>query len=57
MASFANILPRVHIHIIARFKNDDYFPNPLWGEKLRESNLNLPDFKKFYKNISKKLNL
>jgi diadenosine tetraphosphate (Ap4A) HIT family hydrolase len=51
MASFANMLPRVHIHVMARFEDDSYFPNPMWGEKLREANLNLPDEKKFYENI------
>ena len=55
MASFANMLPRVHIHIMARFKNDDYFPNPLWGEKLRDSELNLEDFQKFYDNLFERL--
>ena len=51
MASFANILPRVHIHVMARYKNDSYFPNPMWGEKLRESDLDLPDEKEFHKNV------
>ncbi len=51
MASFANILPRVHIHIMARFKDDSYFPNPMWGEKLREANLKLPDENEFYKRV------
>ena len=55
MASFANMLPRVHIHVIARYENDDYFPNPMWGEKLRETNLNLPEFEKFYTILSSKL--
>jgi len=51
MASFANMLPRVHIHVMARFENDSYFPNPMWGEKLRESDLELPDEDEFYKRI------
>lgn len=55
LASFANILPRVHLHVMARFQDDDYFPNPMWGEKLRESKLNLPDESKFHYNISEKL--
>ncbi len=49
MASFANILPRVHIHVIARFEDDSYFPNTMWGEKLREADLYLPDEEKFFK--------
>jgi len=51
MASFANVLPRVHIHVMARFKEDSFFPNPIWGEKRREGNLNLPDEDVFHKNI------
>ena len=51
MASFANMLPRVHIHVMARFENDSYFTNPMWGEKKRESNLNLPAEEEFHKNI------
>ena len=51
MASFANILPRVHIHVMARFEEDSYFPNPVWGEKLRESSLFLPDEEKFHKRV------
>jgi len=51
MASFANMLPRVHIHVMARFEEDSYFPNPMWGEKQREAQLTLPDAKEFYKRI------
>ncbi|MDY0117253.1 MAG: HIT family protein [Sulfurimonadaceae bacterium] len=51
MASFANMLPRVHIHVMARFKEDSYFPNSMWGEKLRDANLDLPDFEAFYKEL------
>jgi len=55
MASFANMLPRVHIHIMARYKDDSYFPNPMWGEKLREAKLNLPDKKEFFTKVSTSL--
>lgn len=51
MASFANMLPRVHIHVMARFKEDNYFPNSVWGEKLRDSDLVLPDEKEFHKRV------
>ena len=51
MASFANMLPRVHIHVMARFENDSYFPNPMWGEKLRDADLNLADEEKFHKRV------
>lgn len=55
MASFANMLPRVHIHVMARYKNDSYFPNPMWGEKQREAKLELPSFELFYKKLQKRL--
>ena len=51
MASFANMLPRVHIHVMARYEDDSYFPNPVWGEKLRDATLNLPDEKEFHKKV------
>ncbi|MCF6308924.1 MAG: HIT family protein [Sulfurimonas sp.] len=55
MASFANMLPRVHIHIMARYEGDSHFPNPMWGEKLRIANLNLPDEKIFHEKVKKAL--
>ncbi|MDD5716620.1 MAG: HIT family protein [Sulfuricurvum sp.] len=36
IASFGNMLPRVHWHIMARFKDDSYFPEPMWGTKQRD---------------------
>ena len=56
MASFANMLPRVHIHVMARFEEDSYFPNPMWGEKLRESNLKFPSEELFFKELNIALN-
>ena len=55
MASFANMLPRVHIHVMARFENDSHFPNPMWGEQLREGSLELPDSEAFYKRVAEAL--
>ena len=55
LASFANMLPRVHLHVMARFEDDNYFPNPMWGEKLRDTKLLLPDKQIFFQNIAKKL--
>lgn len=55
MASFGNMLPRVHIHVMARFENDSHFPNPMWGEKLREAELNLPDEEEFFKRVAEAL--
>jgi diadenosine tetraphosphate (Ap4A) HIT family hydrolase len=47
IASFGNYLPRVHFHVMARFKEDSFFPEPMWGIKQRESNLKLPPFDEF----------
>ncbi|WP_300367179.1 HIT domain-containing protein [Hydrogenimonas sp.] len=47
MASFGNYLPRVHIHVMARFEADSHFPEPMWGEKQREGAMELPDFRLF----------
>ena len=35
IASFGNMLPQVHWHIMGRFKNDSYFPEPMWGAMQR----------------------
>lgn len=32
LASFGNLTPHVHWHIIPRFSDDRHFPNPTWGE-------------------------
>ncbi len=54
IASFGNYVPHVHFHIMARFKEDSYFPEPIWGKKQREANLNLPSFDKFIEKIKDK---
>ena len=55
IASFGNYVPHVHFHIQARFQNDSYFPEPTWGTKQRNANLDLPDLQKFYENLVLKL--
>ena len=55
IASFGNYLPHVHFHVMARFKEDSYFPEPMWGVKQRESNLKLPDFDSFCQAVIKVL--
>ena len=54
IASFGNYVPHVHFHIMARFKEDSFFPEPMWGKKQREAKLDLPSFENFYENIKKK---
>ena len=55
MASFANMLPRVHIHVMARYKEDSYFPEPMWGEKQREADLTLPSSEDFHAKLIQKI--
>ncbi len=55
IASFGNYLPHVHWHIMARFKEDSFFPEPMWGTKQRESSLNLPSFETFCQILLKKI--
>ncbi len=57
IASFGNYVPHVHFHIMARFKEDSFFPEPIWGKKQRESQLKLKDFKQFYENLVNKLDI
>lgn len=48
LASFANYVPRVHIHVMARFRTDAYFPECMWGKQQREMvDLKLPEFEEF----------
>jgi len=55
IASFGNILPRVHWHIMARFANDSYFPEPMWGVKQREGFILIDPMDPFLEEIKKKL--
>ena len=56
IASFANYLPLVHWHIMARFKEDSFYPEPMWGSKQREANLDLPSMDVFIEKLLIKLN-
>ena len=40
LASLGNVVPHLHWHVIARFAADSHFPNPIWGQAVREA---LPD--------------
>lgn len=40
IASFGNYMPQLHWHIMARFENDSHFPEPMWGKKQRDTELN-----------------
>ena len=55
IAMFGNYLPHMHIHVMARFENDSYFPEPMWGKRQREGNLELPPFDRFEDLVIKSL--
>ncbi|KAA6224929.1 MULTISPECIES: HIT family protein [unclassified Campylobacter] len=56
IASFANYVPRVHFHVMARFKDDAFFPECMWGKQQREiKSLNLADFNDFVSFLHKRL--
>ncbi|MHC3993853.1 HIT family protein [Thiomicrolovo sp. ZZH C-3] len=55
IASFGNMLPQVHWHIMARFKEDSYFPEPMWGPVQRDGSLALPPMAPFLERLRRKL--
>jgi diadenosine tetraphosphate (Ap4A) HIT family hydrolase len=32
IASLGNMVPQLHVHIVARFKTDPAWPKPVWGQ-------------------------
>lgn len=57
IASFGNYVPHVHFHIMARFKEDSFFPEPMWGKKQRDATLALKNFETFYENLKEQLSI
>jgi diadenosine tetraphosphate (Ap4A) HIT family hydrolase len=55
IAEFGNYLPHLHWHIMARFEEDSYYPEPMWGEKQRDAVLDLPSLNKFHEVLKQKL--
>lgn len=55
IASFGNMLPRVHWHIMARFNDDSYFPEPMWGAKQREGSVKIAPMEPFLEELKIKL--
>lgn len=37
LASFGNMVPHVHWHVIPRWRDDRHFPEPIWGTVQREN--------------------
>jgi diadenosine tetraphosphate (Ap4A) HIT family hydrolase len=38
LASFGNLAPHLHWHVIPRFADDAHFPNSIWGKRQRADN-------------------
>ena len=50
LASLGNMTPHLHWHVIPRYLDDKNFPNPIWGEALRNSRI--PDAHDIRKRLS-----
>ncbi len=37
LASFGNMVPHLHWHVIPRWQDDRHFPEPVWGAVQREA--------------------
>ena len=37
LASFGNVVPHLHWHLIPRYLDDRHFPQPVWGQAQRRS--------------------
>lgn len=44
LASFGNVVPHLHWHVIPRWQADSHFPEPLWGTVQRPVPARLPAF-------------
>ncbi len=55
IASFGNMLPQVHWHIMARFREDSFFPEPMWGPKQRDASLALSPMCPLLENVAERL--
>jgi diadenosine tetraphosphate (Ap4A) HIT family hydrolase len=55
IASFGNYVPQVHWHVMARFQNDSYFPEPVWGLKQRDSERSPADMAPFIRQLLARL--
>lgn len=42
LASFGNMVPHVHWHVIPRWQDDRHFPEPVWGKVQREVPVSRP---------------
>jgi len=47
IASFGNMYPHMHFHIMARFDKDGFYPEPMWGPRQRDTLIKLPNISLF----------
>ena len=43
LASLGNMVPHLHWHVIARFRDDACFPAPVWAAPVRRPSFRLPE--------------
>ena len=53
IAMLGNMVPHLHVHIIPRFKNDQWWPNATFCEKVRDFNYPSFDLEKLIQEIKK----
>lgn len=59
VASLGNIVPQLHVHVIARFKVDGAWPNPVWNSGIekdyseQEKNDTINSLREFFTKINK----
>ena len=42
VASFGNVVPHLHWHVIPRYLDDPHFPEPIWGVRRRDTVRGIP---------------
>lgn len=42
LASFGNVVPHLHWHVIPRWRDDRHFPAPIWGQVQRDAAADRP---------------
>lgn len=55
LASFGNVVPHLHWHIIPRWMGDSHFPQPVWGVQQRTGTVRIVDKVALALNICKRL--
>ncbi|MBZ7985567.1 HIT family protein [Campylobacter sp. Cr9] len=54
-ASFANYLPKAHWHVMARFSDDGFYPECMWGKQQNELKNYRTNFDEFCSILAQKL--